>query len=342
MRVGALQIRIDRLVSLLTLKSLTLLAALSFFVPASLPARQIQVEGQPYVDLATVGKGFGMQTYWLQGYKTYRLRSEWTTIDVQKKSRMLQLNRLPIHLGFPTVESRGQLFIAKADYQHVLQSILTPQVFRPRPGLRRIVIDAGHGGKDSGARNDAYGLLEKNLTLDVARRLRALLKQAGFDVVMTRDSDVYIPLDQRPKVANRVNADLFISLHFNAAASSTASGFESYAFTPQFQASSKYPRPTSKDGKRYAGNDQDPWNALITYHLERALVQRLGGPDRGMKRARWGVLKTLECPGVLTELGFVSHPPTAQKLRSAAFRQTLAQSLFDGIVAYQKRLQRIQ
>lgn len=339
---GVLSVKVGRLVSSVIFQSLALLAVLSFFVPACLSARQIQIEGKPYVDLTTVGKSFGMQPYWLQGYKTFRLRSKWTTIDVGKDGRLLYINRLPIYLGFPTVESKGQLFIASADYQQVLQPILTPQVFKDRPGIRRIVVDAGHGGKDSGARNDAYGLLEKNLTLDVARRLKALLERSGFEVVMTRDSDVYIPLAQRPKVANRAKADLFVSLHFNAAGSTTASGFESYALTPQYQASSKYPRPTSRDAKRYPGNDQDPWNALITYHLERSLVQGLGGPDRGMKRARWAVLKDLECPGVLTELGFVSHAETAKKLRSPAFRQTLAQSLYEGIVAYRKRLQRIQ
>jgi N-acetylmuramoyl-L-alanine amidase len=342
MRDGVLPVKVNRLLSRIIFQSLALFAALSFFVSAQLSARQIQVGGQPYVDLVTVGKSFGMQAYWLKGYKTFRLRSQWTTIDVGKNGRMLYLNRLPIYLGFPTVESGGQLFIATADYQHVLQPILTPQVFKDRPGIRRIVVDAGHGGKDSGARNDAYGLLEKELTLDVSRRLKALLERAGFEVVMTRDSDVYIPLAQRPKMANRAKADLFVSLHFNAAGSTSASGFESYALTPQHQASSKYPRPTSRDAKRYRGNDQDPWNALITYHLERALVQGLGGPDRGMKRARWSVLKDLECPGVLTELGFVSHAGTAKKLHSPAFRQKLAQSLFEGIVAYRKRLQRIQ
>jgi len=342
MRSGVLLVKVGRLVSRYIFQSLALLAALSFFVPVSLSARQIQVDGKPYVDLATVGKGFGMQPYWLKGYKTYRLRSQWTTIDVGKNGRTLYINRLPVALGFPTVESKGQLFIATADYKHALQPILTPQAFKDRPGCRRIVIDAGHGGKDSGARNDAYGLLEKDLTLDVARRLKVLLKRSGFEVVMTRDSDVYLPLAQRPKMANRAKADLFVSLHFNAAGSASASGFESYALTPQYQASSKYPRPTAKDAVRCKGNDYDPWNALITYHVERALVQGLGGPDRGMKRARWSVLKNLECPGVLTELGFVSHAETAKELRSSAVRQKLAQSLYEGIVAYRKRLQRTQ
>ncbi|MCK5845685.1 MAG: N-acetylmuramoyl-L-alanine amidase, partial [Victivallales bacterium] len=212
--------KVERLVSFSFFKSLVLLAVLSFFVPEPLDARHIQVAGKPYVDLASVAKSFGMKGYWLKGYKTYRLRSQWTTIDLPKKSRVLYINKLPVYLGFPTVVSKGELFIARADYQHVLQPILTPQVFADRPGLRRVVIDAGHGGKDSGARNDRYSLLEKDLTLDVSRRLKALLENAGFEVVMTRDSDVYIPLAQRPKVANRAKADLFISLHFNAAGSS--------------------------------------------------------------------------------------------------------------------------
>jgi N-acetylmuramoyl-L-alanine amidase len=323
-------------------RSLALITALSFFMPTSLMARQIQVEGRPYVDLGTIGVRFGMKSYWLDGGEVFRLRSQWTTIDVMKRSRVLLINQLSMYLGFPTVESQGQLFIAEADYQQVLQPILTPQVFKVRPSLQRIVIDAGHGGKDSGARNDAYGLLEKDLTLDVARRLKLLLEGAGLEVLMTRDSDVYVPLDQRPEVANRAKADLFISLHFNAAASAAASGFESFALTPQYQASSKYPQSTSQDAIRFPGNDQDPWNTLLAYHLERALVRGLGGPDRGMKRARFAVLKYLDCPGVLTELGFVSHAETAKKLRSPAFRQTIAQSLCGGIIDYRSRLQRIQ
>lgn len=339
---GVLSVKVGQLVSYRIFRSLAFFTALSFFTSVALYARQIQIEGRPYIDLATVGSSLGMQTYWLKGHKTFRLRSQWTTIDIAKNRRLLSINRLPIYLGFPTVESKGQLFIAQADYQQALRPILTPQAFKNRPGVQCIVIDAGHGGKDSGARNDAYGLIEKDLTLDVARRLQLLLEAAGCEVVMTRESDVYIPLDQRPKMANRAKADLFISLHFNAAASHTASGFESYALTPQHQASSKYSRPRAKDAIHFSGNDQDPWNTLIAYHLERALVQRLGGPDRGIKRARFLVLKHLQCPGVLTELGFVSHVETAKQLRSSRFRQTLAESIYDGIMAYRTRIQRIQ
>ncbi|NBB79411.1 MAG: hypothetical protein GVY36_08195 [Verrucomicrobia bacterium] len=310
---------------------------------APLQAQRVEIEheGRVYVDIATAGGRLGMSAYWLRGYRTFRLRSQWTTIDVGKGERILYLNRMPIYLGFPTHEAGNRLYLARADYQHVLQAILTPQVFSGKPNFRRIVLDPGHGGKDPGAQNAAYGLNEKDLALDVALRLRRLLEESGFEVIMTRESDVYIPLERRPRIANRARGDLFVSIHFNAVASAQPEGLETYAFTPRFQASSKFAKPNWKDNRSYPGNANDPWNALLGYHLQRAMVQQTGGVDRGLKRARWSVLRPLECPGVLVELGFVSHPGTAQKLRTAVYRQTLAQSLYDGIIQYGNRLQRI-
>lgn len=339
MWVGALQARALRLscfggrwlAVLLSIGALSCLQA----------AGEIQQDGRSYTDLGRVASQFGMQGYWLEGYKTFRLKSRWTTVDLSENARVMQLNQMPVYLGFPAFKQGANLYLSQADYQHSLQSILTPQVFGPPPKLRRIVIDAGHGGKDSGARNDAYGLKEKELNLDVALRLKRMLLQSGYEVVMTRDSDKYIPLEQRPQYANRSNADLFISIHFNAAGSATASGFESFALTPQYQASSKYSKPGRGDGVAYAGNKQDPWNTLLSYHVQRSLVQSVEGVDRGLKRARFLVLKHLDCPGVLVELGFVSHLPTAQKLRTAAFREKLAEALYQGILAYQARLDRI-
>jgi len=318
-----------------------LLASLACLVGSALSARAGE-EAHEYVGLDDVATRLGMSAYWLSGHKAYRLKSRWTTIDASKNSRLIKINTLPVYLGFPTREWQGRLLVTKSDYEHVFLPILVPQVFSSPPGLQRIVIDAGHGGRDSGACNAAHGLKEKELTLDVSRRLRDLLEQAGFEVVMTRDSDVYVPLAQRPQIANRAKGDLFLSLHFNAAVSSSAAGFESFALTPRFQASTKYPKPTSRDNQAYRGNRLDAWNTLASFHIQNSLVQGLGGPDRGLKRARFLVLKHLECPGVLVELGFVSHLATVDKLRTSAFRQTLAQSLYEGILAYGRRLQRIQ
>jgi len=346
MRIGALLFNppVRSLETLFRGRSMSCCALAALLCAPSVAAAQrveIQHDGRGYIDLATAGARLGMKAYWLTGHETFRLRSRWTNIDVGKGERILSLNGLPIHLGFPALESGGRLYMAQADYLHVIQPVLTPQAFAGKPGLRRIVIDPGHGGRDLGAKNEAYGLFEAQLTLDVARRLRSLLLSAGYEVVMTRDSDVFIPLERRPRIANRESGDLFVSIHFNAAVSTTAEGFETFALTPRYQASSKYPKPGRGDNVRYEGNGQDAWNTLLGYHLQRALVQRVGGPDRGLKRARWVVLRDLECPGVLVELGFVSHPGTAQKARTAVFRQTLAQSLYEGIVQYGKRLQRL-
>lgn len=305
-------------------------------------AEQLEVDGRAYIALSTVGNHFGMRGNWHKADEVFRLSSQWTTIDFTKNSRFTRINRIPVYLGFSTVEIEGQLFMAVSDYKHVLQPVLTPQVFENKPEILRVVIDVGHGGKDTGARNDAYGLLEKDLTLDVATRLKQLLEKSDFQVTLTRSSDVFMPLEERSSMANQSGADFFISLHFNSAASSEASGFEVFALTPQGQPSTKKPRPTAQDDEGFPGNDHDQWNMLAAYHVDRALVQNLSGPDRGVKRARFSVLKNLNCPGVLVELGFLSHQKTAKRVRSADFRQLLAQSLYRGILTYGERLQRIQ
>ena len=283
-----------------------------------------------------------MRAYWLKGFSTFRLKSQWTTIDIGKGHKLARINNLPIYLGFPSVAEAGRLYIAKADLEHVIRPVLTPQVFEAPPKLGRIVIDAGHGGQDSGAINKRYGLQEKVLAMDVAKRLRALLERAGYDVAFTREEDQYVSLERRALFANRSSADAFVSIHFNAAANRSAAGYETFALTPQHQASSKFQRPSARDARRYKGNASDPWNTLLGYHVQRELTRRMGGPDCGLKRARFVVLKHLECPGVLVELGFVSNDPSAQKMRSAAHRQSLAQSLYEGIVAYHNRLKRIR
>lgn len=321
------------------------LAILLFFASvasASAQAKVLKVGGRDYVDIATAGARLGMNAFWLKGYERFRLRSQWTTVDFRKNDRMLYLNGLPIFLGFPSYESNGRLYFSEADHRHVLQPILTPQVFQNPPDLRRIVLDPGHGGEDSGAQNAAYGLNEKALTLDVSRRLARMLRAAGYEVVLTRDADRFIPLEQRARIANHVKADLFLSIHFNAATNAQASGYETFILTPQYQPSSSVSKPGKRDEERFRGNDQDPWNTLLGYHLQRALVTGAGGPDRGLKRARFLVLKHLECPGALLELGFVSHPQSAQQLRQASHREKLAQSMFDGVLAYHQRLRRIR
>ncbi len=321
---------------------LKLLCLLGLSTPQTSIATQMEVDGRAFIDLRTVGGHFGMGGHWIKADEVFRLSSNQTTIDFTKQSRFVKLNNMPLYLGFSTVEKNGMLFISVADYQHVLQSILTPHVFKNKPRVRTVVIDAGHGDKDTGTRNDAYGLLEKDLVMDVSIRLKKRLEQSGIQVQLTRSSDIFIPLEERSEIANRYGADFFISLHFNSAASAKPSGFEVFALTPQHQSSTSKPKPTEEDAEYFPGNSNDPWNILSAYHIQRALVQSIGESDRGVKRARFVVLKHLDCPGVLVELGFLSHVETARQVRSAKYRQLLAKSLCQGILTYRERLQRIR
>ena len=324
------------------LNTLIVSASLGFSCFQALAAQSINVDGRPFLGLSKVGEHFGMRGYWVEQEKVFRLASKYTHIDFTKNSRFTQINGMPVYLGFSTAYVDGHMYMAATDYQHVLKPILTPQSFDNKPRVRRIVIDVGHGGKDTGARNERYGLTEKELNLDVAFRLRRLLEKSGFEVKMTRSKDVFVQLEERSLIANRYKADFFISLHFNSAASPNASGLEVFALTPQNQPSTQRPRLLPEDAERFWGNRYDPWNVLAAYHVERALVQGIDDSDRGVKRARFSVLKYLNCPGVLVELGFMSHVGTAKKLRSKWYREQLAKSLYEGILAYRERLDRIR
>jgi N-acetylmuramoyl-L-alanine amidase len=300
------------------------------------------IDGQAYINLKSLADYFGMRSSWFEGGKQFRLKSEWTTLDFEVNNRLMRINGLPVYLGFLPKKSSDALYLSQSDFHQVLQPIMTPQVFEGRPQYRRIVIDPGHGGNDSGARNEDYGLEEKMLTLDVAKRLKVLLEPVGFEVFLTRDTDVYVPLERRAEIANQIRADLFISLHFNAAASTTAEGFESFALTPQGQSSTRSASLSAGDVVKYRGNAMDPWNMLLSYYLQEALVDGLGGTNRGLKRARFAVLKDLNCPGVLTELGFLTHSRTAEKISLDSHRERLAQTLYNGIVGYANRLKRLK
>jgi N-acetylmuramoyl-L-alanine amidase len=214
----------------------------------------------------------------------------------------------------------------------------------PAP-VRTIVIDAGHGGHDPGTSH--FGLKEKHLVLDMARRLRTNLQQAGFTVVMTRDSDQFIPLSKRPAAANRLGADLFISVHVNANRSSRISGVEVY-YPRVSTVSGSAPWPpavvTSEVGVPSTVVKEVMWDLVLgnarfqsrrlASSICRAMRNGLQVPCRAVKPARFVVLREAWMPSVLVEVGYVSNQSEASRLASAAYRQAAAESIADGIVTY--------
>lgn len=231
-----------------------------------------------------------------------------------------------------------RLAVRRADYD----SVLVPLLWNPPAGARRparILLDPGHGGRDPGFVNKALGLEERHLALDTARRVATRLRAAGFEVAMTRDRDVFIELADRGAMAAKLKADLFVSLHYNAAAATSAAGAETFCLTPAGQFSTHDPSNRGKTGPE-PGNRFDALNIRAAYAVQRSLVNGLRCVDRGVKRARFSVLTDLPCPGVLVEAGFLSNRAEAIRLAQEAHRERVAQAIAEGIAAYAAALPR--
>jgi len=225
-------------------------------------------------------------------------------------------------------------------------------------GVRRIVIDAGHGGKDPGALG-ADKIREASVVLAIARELARELESRGFEIVMTRNRDVFLPLEGRTDIANRRDADLFISVHANAARRSTLNGVETYLLD------TRYDRQTARVAARENGTtvaelselhrilaslrlgNNERYAARYADLVQDSLVSRLrrsypGTVDLGVKRGPFLVLFQADMPAILVEVGFVSNPAEGKRLRSKAFARIAAQGIADGVSAYRdQQAQRI-
>ncbi len=215
----------------------------------------------------------------------------------------------------------------------------------------RIVIDAGHGGHDTGTIGP-NGLLEKNLVLDVALRLGKLLKgKMGADVIYTRDDDTFIPLETRTAIANQQQADLFISVHANSSQDPSARGVETYYlnFNPSPDAlevaarenavSEKSVHELGDLVKKIALKEKVDESREFAADVQYSLYQGLAGKEktlrnRGVKKAPFIVLIGANMPSILAEISFVSNPGDERRLQTPEYRQRIAESLYKGVSRY--------
>ena len=221
--------------------------------------------------------------------------------------------------------------------------------------INRIVVDAGHGGHDSGTLGPG-GIEEKDVVLDVALRLGKLLKQRlGADVIYTRDDDTFIPLETRTAIANKAQADLFISVHANSSPDASARGVETYYlnFTTSADAlevaarenavSSESIHQLSDLVKKITLQDKIAESREFATDVEGSLYQGLsagndGLKDRGVKKAPFVVLIGANMPSILAEISFLTNPADASELRDSDYRQRIAESLYKGVARYVRSL----
>ncbi len=209
---------------------------------------------------------------------------------------------------------------------------MEPRLAAPaNASLPTIVIDPGHGGNDDGAKGN--GLVEKELTLDVAQRLQKILHTYNFPTVLTRQSDNYVALADRVAAGNKFEDSLFVSIHFNQSRVGAVAGVET------FYADSKVPPeqewtwlgffdkpvvPPADNGETLAG------------FIQASLVMKMESSNRGMKTKMLYVVRHTRAPAVLVEGGFLSNPLEAQLLKNADYKDRLAAAVAEGIVNYQK------
>ena len=221
--------------------------------------------------------------------------------------------------------------------------------------VRTILIDPGHGGKDPGAQG-LYGVTEKDVNLRFAKILGEILRRKGFNVLYTRTTDVFIPLETRTEMANTKGADLFVSIHCNAHGDAGSSGLETYSLN----------LANTRDAVRVAARENaasqkkiSDLQAILTDLMlsaktseskdlarlvQKRAIRELRGKyatrDRGPHEAPFFVLIGANMPAVLVELGYITNPEEAKRLSSEAYMQMLAQGMVDGIVGYKKRIER--
>ncbi|MFA5114955.1 MAG: N-acetylmuramoyl-L-alanine amidase [Candidatus Omnitrophota bacterium] len=329
---------------------------------ATIPSRgglpNYSINGVSYVPLAALCESRGIKWEYDPYSKTINLAKDAHHLNLMVGERLVLVDGVAQHLRYPVDFYRGAIVVPYKFKEQVIDVLFKEQkpsrraVAVPLTRFKKIVIDAGHGGTDPGAIGTT-GVREKVLTLDIAKRLSRLLRQDGFEVVMTRTSDTFVSLNRRVDIANNSKADLFISVHVNANRVRSLSGFEVYYITPKINdakrafstAQSVNPAFTRSC---FAGNSAYLkailWDMIYTYDraesielagsLCRSTERELNCRILGVKSANFHVLRGARMPAVLVEVGFLSNPTEERMLKNSYYRQQIAEAVEQGVCNY--------
>lgn len=251
-------------------------------------------------------------------------------------SRKITVDGTVVWLNDEVASSNGQWTICSYDAVNTVLPLFVPSYainVLPRKKPLNIVIDPGHGGVDSGAtvQNE---IEEKVWCLDVALRVAKRLKDAGLSPHLTRDKDIAVALPDRAAFARRRQADAFISIHLNAADNRQVSGTETFVLTGPGFASTSDENGSSRVSSAYPGNKYDQASIWLAMQVHQSVNTATSATDRGIKRARFEVLRLAPCPAILLECGFTTHSVDRMRLSSDRYQEVVADAIARGIIAY--------
>ena len=325
-----------------SLQSLFLPLFLALLLP--LGAKQVEwkmkeYRGNKYVPLSQVKDFYNMTSMTTSG-RYIILKNSDITMKFQGGGQEVLMNNVKFIFSH-NVTSLGTYHISVTDLLKIIDPVLRPFKIKEAKAFDTVIIDPGHGGKDAGAVNSLG--TEAGYNLKVARLLFENLKRKGFKVVMTRNSDTFLSLQERVKLANRYENAIFISIHFNSVGSSgrsQARGIETFTLSPIGVA--HYGRSLKdSDFVKRKGNEQDSANIALATAVHWSSLQMLARanltvPDRGIRRARYSVLTGIKHPAILFEGGFLSHPREKYLINNPNYQRTLAKAISEAILFYRK------
>jgi N-acetylmuramoyl-L-alanine amidase len=294
-----------------------------------------QIDGRDYVSLASAAAFYEINAPSAAAGKIVSVSGNGRSLQLEVDSREALIDGVRHWLAFPARRKDGGVWISRVDIAHTVEPAFRPEkVLGLRP-VRTVVLDAGHGGHDNGA-SSRFGY-EKEFTLDVVRRLRKRLEAAGLKVVQTRNSDTFIDLPARPRVAKKYPNSIFVSIHFNSADwKPSANGIETYAIPPLGAPPSGQDTIMARDRMAELGHAFEPVNFTLATTVHNALMGKMKVEDRGVKRARYVVLKDAAVPAILIEGGFLTNSTDAARIANTSWREAYAAAIAAGILEYKK------
>ena len=300
----------------------------------------IKVGPRDYLSADNIAKFYGLLGNVDSTGKTVVLNNGRNQLQLTLESREAIVNGVRNWLCFPVIAQDDKFLVSRIDLAKTIEPQLRPQMIQRKGKVQTVVLDAGHGGFDKGARS-SFGT-EKEYALDVARQLRPLLQAKGFKVVMTRENDVFLPLELRAHIANQTRDSIFVSIHFNATSNPAATGFEIFSLTPRGAPSTADDALALSFANMQAGSAVDAQSFELSAAVYHSMLGHIPEVDRGIKRARFAVLRRPNMPAILVEGGFLSETNDSKSVANPAWRGKLAEAISIGIENYRDATEKKQ
>src|SRR4029077_16278591 len=293
----------------------------------------IKVRGSDYLSVDNISQFYGLPAGMAASGEKVEFDTVKNPLEFVSGSREVMINGARSWLCFPVIEQDGKYLVSRTDVAKTIEPLVRPHRVQNVGKVQTVVLDPGHGGYDRG-QVSRFGY-EKDFALDVARKLRPLLQAKGLHVIMTREGDYFVPLEVRAKIANAARNSIFVRIHFNATNDDpNATGFEIFSFTPRGAPSASDSAVASSSVNMQPGSQVDAQSMALSACIYHSLLGHIPEYDRGIKRARFAVLRLTKVPAVLIEGGFLTERGECKLISNKDWRGKLAAAIGVGIENY--------